>query len=454
MMMTSLKDRRSKRLDRAFRNEELAGLKLATQVRIAALTAVAVSFLLLQSSDIKYVNIGALATFAAIGYANYRIAVARGGQDFIGYLFFALDVVLLTVLLLVINPAASVDGLPPPMMLRLGNFVFYYLFVAFAALSYAPGLMLWAGLTSALAWGFGCLYVANLPDTVNISDLPPPSGGWNNETLFVLLANPNFFAPFLWQGEIISILIVSSILAVVVWRSRRLVVHQAVVERERANLSRYFPPSMVDQLAASDTPFDNERRQNVTVLFADIVGFTALSENMTPESTINLLRNFHALLEQSVFENSGTLDKYLGDGLMATFGTPTPGEQDAVNGIKCALAMLKSIREWNVERVRDGEQAIRLSIGLHSGEAVLGDIGSERRLEFAVLGDVVNVTSRIETLTRQLDAALLVSDAVVSAVKKSQGSASATLIDFERLPEQALRGRAQPITLWRLLSNS
>lgn len=449
--MTSLEDRRSKRLDSAFRHEELAGLKLATQVRIAALAAIAVSFFLLESSDTKYINIGAFATFAAIGYANYRIAVARGGQDFISYIFFALDVVLLTVLILVINPAASADGLPPPMMLRLGNFVFYFIFVAFAALSYAPGLMLWAGITSALAWGLGCFYVANLPDTVKISDLPPPSEGWS---MYELLANPNFFVPFLWQGEIISILIVSSILAVVVWRSRRLVVLQAVVERERANLSRYFPPSMVDQLAASDTPFANERRQKVTVLFADIVGFTALSENMTPESTINLLRDFHALLEQSVFENSGTLDKYLGDGLMATFGTPTPGEQDEVNGIKCGLAMLKSIRQWNVERVREGEQEIRLSIGLHSGEAVLGDIGSERRLEFAVLGDVVNVASRIETLTRHHDAALLVSDAVVCAVKKSQGSESATLIDFERLPEQALRGRAQPITLWRLVSNS
>lgn len=442
------------RLREAMRDEELAGLKLATHVRTASLAAIAVSFFVLQDAQIKYVNIGVLCVFAAIGYANLRIAQARGGQGWFSYAFFGLDVVLLTVALLVLNPMLHEDALPPTMMLRTGNFVFYYLFVSLAALSYSPWLMVWAGLASAASWGGGTLYVAGLPQTITMGRFPIPEGGWTNQAIYELLGNPNFLNPFLWPGEVISIVIVSLVLAVVVWRSRRLVERQSAIARERANLSRYFPPNMVDQFADTDTPLGRVRRLQVTVLFADIVGFSKLAESMEPEAVVDLLREFHGLLEQAVFEHGGTLDKYLGDGVMATFGTPEPGERDAADAMACARAMLTAIDEWNGRRVKEGEDEIRLSIGLHCGDAVLGDIGSERRLEFAVLGDVVNVASRIEALTRELDVSLLASNAVVEAAKGMDRGSASLVEEFQRLPDQRLRGRSQPVTLWRLAAGT
>jgi len=435
------------RLDATFRAEELAGLKLATQVRVAALAAVA--FLILQSADIKYVNIAVLAAFAAFGIANYRLALARGGQGWFSYLFFALDVTLLTVVLLVVNPAINVDGMTAPLMLRLGNFVFYSLFVALAALSYSPGLMIWAGVASALAWGLGYVYVLVLPDTLTFADFTEPAGGWTLEAAVPLLGNPHFIGLTGLSGELILIVIVAGILAVVVWRARRLVVRQAAAARERSNLARYFPPSMVERLATSDEVLGEVRRAAVTVLFADIVGFTRLAERATPEATIALLREFHARMERVVFEHGGTLDKFLGDGLMATFGTPVAGQRDAADALACGRAMLAAVAAWNADRAAAGDPAVRLSVGLHSGEAVLGDIGSERRLEFAVVGDVVNVGSRIEALTRPLDAALLVSDAVVAAARGAS-DATSLLADMAALAPQAVRGRGEQVVLWRL----
>src|SRR5690606_37992761 len=132
---------------------------------------------------------------------------------------------------------------------------------------------------------------------------------------------------------------------------------------------------------------------------------------------IAFLRGLHARLEAAVFEHEGTLDKFLGDGVMATFGTPEPGPRDAVNALAAGRAMLATIADWNVERQAAGEPPVRLSIGIHYGEAVLGNIGTDRRLEFAVLGDVVNVASRLETLTRKLGCRLAASAELIAATR-------------------------------------
>ncbi len=164
-----------------------------------------------------------------------------------------------------------------------------------------------------------------------------------------------------------------------------------------------------------------------------------------------MLREFHARLEQAVFDNGGTLDKFLGDGVMATFGTPAPGEHDAGNALACARAMLSAIDEWNREREARGAAPIRLSIGIHHGAVVLGDIGSERRLEFAVIGDVVNVASRLETLTREIDAQVALSQELVSAIRdEAGGNSEALLAGLRDRGPQRLRGRDDSVSVWAL----
>jgi adenylate cyclase len=236
-------------------------------------------------------------------------------------------------------------------------------------------------------------------------------------------------------------------LAVAVRRGNDLLIRHAAVERERGNLARYFSPNVVEELSRNDEPLKQVRTQNVAVLFVDIVGFTAFADARTPEEVVRTLREFHALMEQEVFRHNCTLDKYLGDGLMATFGTPFVGKADASNALRCAQAMIAAANSWNGQRKTAGEAPIRVSFGLHYGPVVLGDIGLTR-LEFAVIGSTVNAASRFEALTRALDCALVASDDLVNRAKSELGGADATFRPLMAQSPQMIRGLEQPIAIW------
>ncbi len=145
--------------------------------------------------------------------------------------------------------------------------------------------------------------------------------------------------------DVVIVLLMAGVLALVVWRSRRLVLSQIGLARERANLARYFAPTVVDQLAQLDAPLGATRVQPVAVLFADIVGFTRFAESSDPQTVVATLRQFHGRLERAIFDQGGTLDKFLGDGVMATFGTPSVGPHDARNALAAALRGLRRDRE-------------------------------------------------------------------------------------------------------------
>ena len=162
-----------------------------------------------------------------------------------------------------------------------------------------------------------------------------------------------------------------------------------------------------------------------------------------------MLRAYHRRTERLVFENNGTLDKFLGDGVMATFGTPTASAHDAGNALACARGLIAEIDEWNGLRKASGFPTVRLSIGVHFGAVVRGDIGTERRLEYAVLGDTVNVASRLEELTRTLDCSIIASDALITQLRGSGDPRTEDLLaGFTQREPQRLRGREAFTELW------
>ncbi|MSO77927.1 MAG: PAS domain S-box protein [Alphaproteobacteria bacterium] len=215
-------------------------------------------------------------------------------------------------------------------------------------------------------------------------------------------------------------------------------------ERARANLSRYVAPSLVDTLARQDEPFGPPRSQQVGVLFVDMVDFTRLATKQPALAIFELLRDFHARLARAVFAHAGTLDKFLGDGIMATFGTPLPGPNDASNTIACVHAILAEIEQANVERAAGGAPAVNVRIGAHWGEALMGTIGDAKRLEFAVIGDMVNVASRLLEVARDLDIPVAVSGALCEAAR-AEGTAVDGLVSRG---SHALRGHPEKVTVW------
>ena len=220
--------------------------------------------------------------------------------------------------------------------------------------------------------------------------------------------------------------------------------HKRLAREEvaRANYSRFMPEYVVKQLLENPESFRlGGVNQTITVLFADIRGFTSVSENENPEKIVGLLNRYFSAMSEIIFAHGGTLDKYIGDGLMALFGAPTATPEDAANAVRAAVAMQKRVVTLNSELNAAGYVAIKVGIGLHTGEATVGYIGSEQRSEYTAIGDTVNVASRLEGSSA--GSQILISEAT--------SRAAGNIFPLKKLSPIPVKNRLQPIDLFELV---
>jgi adenylate cyclase len=212
--------------------------------------------------------------------------------------------------------------------------------------------------------------------------------------------------------------------------------------RRRERLQRYHSPAVVNRIlqaeAEADTAFIMQER-DLTVLFLDIVGFTTLSEKMAPAHVARLLNDFFTRMTGIVFRRDGTLDKYIGDALLAVFGAPLEQPDHALRAVRAALDMRHALAEFNRER---GGRPIEVRIALSSGLAMVGDIGSPARRDFTVLGDVVNTASRLESDVA-LPGQIVISGATFDRVRGH--------VEARSLGEKILRGRRVPVEVFEVI---
>ena len=355
--------------------------------------------------------LGCAAFFLVTGLAQLWLYFRGRALRLAAYLLILVDSLALAAVLLLPNPYVS-PPVPPAIPLRYATFMYFFVMLMQAAFSFRPRLLLWAGLCGAGAWTAGFLWIFTRPETI----ADPPAGA-SRAAMRAAFFDPNYVSMLKYQNEVIVFLLVSAGLALLVRRSRTLVAERATAERARGNLARYFSPKVVDTLAERDEPLGRVRRQAVGVLFADLVGFTTMAEEMTPEEVMALLRDFHGRMEEEVFRHDGCLEKFIGDALLATFGVPDTGRRDATDTLACARGMLAALTAWNLEREAAGLPSLRMGLGLHYGPVVAGDIGSRRNMAFATVGDTTNVTSRLQALTRELRVSIVASGALVAEVR-------------------------------------
>ena len=209
-------------------------------------------------------------------------------------------------------------------------------------------------------------------------------------------------------------------------------------EVARANYSRFMPEYVVKQLLDNPNSFKlGGVNQTVTILFADIRGFTAFAERESPEKVVGLLNRYFSRMSEIIFSHGGTLDKYIGDGLMAIFGAPTASPEDAKNALKAAVTMQVQLITLNRELEAEGFQRIQIGIGLHTGVATIGYIGSDRRSEYTAIGDTVNLAARLESNAK--GGQILMSDATAAA--------SGNVIPVNQLEPLTVKNRVQPVNV-------
>ncbi|WP_299285279.1 adenylate/guanylate cyclase domain-containing protein [uncultured Tateyamaria sp.] len=419
----------------ALERNKREGMDLAVRARIAALSVTAVLLIYLNPNWEVIWYLSLLGCLVLVGLAQRR--VGRVGQSRAELAWLFADLLLMTLALLLPNPLSDAQN-PTALIYQFEVFQYFYVLLAAGVLSYSWRTIISIGTWTTGLWLLGafCVWWFGRTDPdVSAAALALFPG---NPVLSAQMDPGVVHWDFRIQ-EVVVFILVAGILAVTVRRYQTLVLDSAETARARTNLARYFSPTMVEALSTKDEPLGQVRTHDAAVLFVDIVGFTAFSDGRPAQEVIETLRAFHARMESEVFAHGGTLDKYLGDGLMATFGTPLPQDDDAARAVACVQAMVDRMDALNVARRADGLPEIDARFGLHFGQVVLGDIGANR-LEFAVLGDTVNVASRLEALTRVLDVRAIVSNAALAAAGRPAG--------FRAAPDQPVRGVAAPVSVW------
>jgi adenylate cyclase len=214
--------------------------------------------------------------------------------------------------------------------------------------------------------------------------------------------------------------------------------------RVKAAFARYVSHQVVDSILKSkeEVRLSGDRRR-ITVLFCDIRGFSTFSEKMAPEDVVRLLNEYFERMVEIVFRNNGTLDKFIGDGLMVIFGAPEDDPLQEEHAIRTAIEMQQGLHEmtktWEAQGI-----VIRIGVGINSGPAVVGNIGSSRRMDYTAIGDTVNLASRLESATKELGVGILISENTYVALRKGH--------NFREMGSVQVRGRSEPVLTYTIES--
>ncbi len=222
---------------------------------------------------------------------------------------------------------------------------------------------------------------------------------------------------------------------------------QEIAERERAEgklktFGKYVTPEVRDKILDGSIPLNGERTE-ATVLFADLRDFTRYVEENDPEEVIESMRAYFTTMQRAIRKHKGLVLQYAGDQIEAAFGVPLPCESHAANAVMAALDMRKSLEELNRDRVNEGKIPFRHGIGIHTGDVLAGNTGSEDQLSYALIGDTVNLTSRLQDLTKEFG-----TDIIISATTRTRVDDS---FQLKKLPATKVKGKGRSVEIFALV---
>jgi adenylate cyclase len=395
--------------------EELSGFAFAFKARAIALGVVFMWVVFSASWTRLPVLIAAMAIFFVVGWIGYATAKSR-------YMLAIQSVCAVVDVALIVLASHYPEGdwheWALQSWLRRSAFLYLVAYVAASALTFSVRIVLIAGAAALLGQLASFAFVLHSAEHVDsFRGFTAP----NALELLRQLSEVQGVGPVVFMlNQLVLLAITTGLIAGAIWRARRHVERAVLAETERANLGRYFSPNVVERLAASDVRgLEAGRAQDAAVMFVDVIGSTRRMEAITPEQVITIIRAFHHRIVPIVFRHNGSVDKFLGDGLMAVFGAPEKAPYEARDALLCAVEILDTIDQERDQRIAVGKVASTVGIGIHFGPVIQGNVGIADRLEFTTLGDTVNVASRLESMTRQFDAGILLSQETLVAAERS-----------------------------------
>ncbi len=214
-------------------------------------------------------------------------------------------------------------------------------------------------------------------------------------------------------------------------------------KRVKSTMARYMDPGLAEKLLDAGSEILGGQTSEATVLFSDIRGFTTLTEELGAQGTVSLLNDYFSVMVDCISQEGGMLDKFIGDAIMAIFGTPFAHEDDADRAMRTAINMLRSLEAFNAERVGYGLKPIDIGIGLNTDKVVSGNIGSPKRMDYTVIGDGVNLAARLESACKQYGAKLLISEYTLGQVKSTYRT--------REVDKLVVKGKTEPVGVYEVL---
>jgi adenylate cyclase len=214
-------------------------------------------------------------------------------------------------------------------------------------------------------------------------------------------------------------------------------------KRLKSTMSRYMDPGIADRLVAGGAEMLGGQAAMTTVLFSDIRGFTTISEQLGPQGTVALLNEYFTLMVDCIQREEGMLDKFIGDAIMAGFGIPVTHEDDADRAVRASISMLRELRAWNVGRLAEGKAPVDMGIGLNTDIVVAGNIGSRKRMDYTMIGDGVNLASRLESACKQYGAHLLISEFTYQQLRGTYR--------MRELDHVVVKGKTKPVAIYEVM---
>jgi adenylate cyclase len=214
-------------------------------------------------------------------------------------------------------------------------------------------------------------------------------------------------------------------------------------KRMKSTMSRYMDPGLADQILEGGEEVLGGKSTMATVLFSDIRGFTTLTEELGPQGTVSLLNEYFTIMVDCIQKEGGMLDKFIGDAIMAAFGVPIPHEDDEDRAVRAAIGMIRALHVWNRQRAIEGKKPVGMGIGLNTDTIVSGNIGSPKRMDYTLIGDGVNLASRLESLCKQYHASILISE---NTVRRLKGTYRIREVDRVQV-----KGKTQSVEVYEVL---